>query len=119
MDTLDKVSHWVSKALDSNIPAEVEALYINLVESPKDLTVELFGIGDFEPNDQDWACDDIYQCKSLVLKGFMQRCSGWEMALDEVSKKLREYLEVNAMKLTNIRRIGVGDSEIILIKNEL
>lgn len=111
---------WLDSFFKQGVPPDVKALYINLVESVGDIDIELFGIGDFDPNDEDWACDDNYQGNSLELLDVLGNPNDWEIVLQEVSMLISEYVALNKDKVVSISRIGVGfgDSEIELVKNE-
>lgn len=113
------VFEWLDSQFKKGIPSDVKALYLNLVESVGDVDIELFGIGDFDPNDEDWACDDNYQGNSLELLDVMGNPDDWEKVLIEVSSLVSDYIASNEGKVASISRIGVGfgDSEIELVKN--
>jgi hypothetical protein len=115
------VFKWLDSLFKEGIPSDVKALYLNLVESVGDIDIELFGIGDFDPNDEDWACDDNYQGSSLELLDVMGNPDDWEKVLQEVSKLVSDYIALNKDKVASICRIGIGfgDSEIELVKNEI
>ena len=115
------VFKWLDSIFKKGVPSDVKALYLNLVETVGDIDIELFGIGAFDPNNVDWACDVNYQGKSLELIDVMGKPEDWERVLNDVSKLLSDYIALNQDKVASISRIGVGfgDSEIDLVKNEI
>ena len=115
------VFKWLDSIFKKGVPSDVEALYLNLVESVGDIDIELFGVGAFDPNDVDWACEVNYQGKSLELIDVMGNPDDWEKVLNEISKLVSDYIALNNDKVASISRIGVGfgDSEIELVKNEI
>lgn len=123
MNRKEVLFKWLDGILENQIPEEMHAIYINLVESENDVDVEFFGIGQFDPNDEDWACDDIFKTKSIEISFNEDISNIWKDVLTEVSSIIAEYLEINSdnTRLLLLKRVGVGfgDSETILVKNEI
>lgn len=117
----NKVFEWLDGQFKKGISSDVKALYLNLVESVGDVDIELFGIGDFNPSDEDWACDFNYQGNSLEILDVMDNPDDWEKVLIEVTSLISDYIATNKDKVASISRIGIGfgDSEIELVKNEI
>jgi len=119
MDSRKIIFEWLDNIFAKKIPDEVEALYINLVEWPDTLQVEFFGIGPFDKDDKDWACDYIFSTKNTEIP--FSVADGWKKALKDVSSIIGEYVISKNSSLSNIKRIGVGfgDSETVLVKDEI
>ena len=118
MDSKKIIFSWLDNIFAKKIPDEVEALYINLVEWPDTLQVEFFGVGSFDKDDEDWACDFIFSTENTEIP--FNAADGWENALKEVVSIIDEYA-ISTRNILNIKRIGVGfgDSETVLVKNEI
>jgi len=123
MSNKNEIFKWLDSVFKEGLPVEVKAMYINLVECCSDLDVELFGIGEFDFKDEDWACDDIFQAVSLALNNVMDNPNDWEKVLQDISIVISDYVDINRDKrgIASVARVGVGfgDSEIILVKNEM
>ncbi|MCP4199111.1 MAG: hypothetical protein GY762_18355 [Proteobacteria bacterium] len=123
MNKKETIFHWLDGMLEKGIPDDVQALYINLVESVDIIEVELFGIGQFDRNDEDWACHFTFQTNSVEITYEEDVLDIWENILKEVASMMSEYLDLKSdnSQLLPIRRVGVGfgDSEILLIKDEI
>ena len=123
MSDKDEIFRWLDSVFKEGLPIEVKALYINLVECRSDLDIELFGVGEFDHYDEDWACDDIFQAASLEIKNVMENPNDWEKVLQDISIVISGYVDINGDRrgIANVARVGVGfgDSEIILVKNEI
>lgn len=110
---------WLDGIFENQIPAEIEAIYINLVEwqSLHVLQVEFFGISQFDKDDADWACDFMFNSQSVDISFD----GSWEKSLSDVAAILGAYVAAQNSdhRLASIKRVGVGfgDSEIMLLKN--
>lgn len=132
MATLDKQSiksilrEWIL-FIDSHepVPEDIVALNFNLWEATEETgnscyTIELTGSRHYDPDDDDWACDEDFEprernCDSLQL------CSKlpWEDVLNTLVDILKELKE--ELKDTSIFRVehvtaGFTDGELKLIK---
>lgn len=118
MDSKKIIFEWLDNIFAKKIPDTVEAIYVNLVEWPDTLQVEFFGIGPFDKDDEDWACKFIFSARNTEIP--FNPAEGWESALNRVASIIREYNH-STKNISNIKRIGAGfgDSEIILVKNEI
>ena len=115
------VFKWLDGIFENKIPADVEAIYINLVEwqNLHTLQVEFFGISQFDKDDADWACDFMFHTQSVDVSFN----GSWEKSLSDVAATLNAYLAAqnNDHRLASIKRLGVGfgDSETVLIKDNV
>ena len=71
---------WLTPHLNA-LPAEAKALCLNLYESTEDkeFDAQLVACADYDREDPDWACDDIYSTGEELF-GFS--AEEWEAALD-------------------------------------
>ncbi len=68
MKMYNKISDWIDGVLSADIPDEVVAFCFNLYETDDDSWgMGLVGTGRFDPDDQDWACDEITDFNSLLI----------------------------------------------------
>ena len=116
-----KINKWLNKIVEKGIPSDVKAIYINLVECSDDVDLEFYGIGVYEIEDQDWACNDIFDTDSLELEGVLQSPDKWEVLLHQIAQVVKGYIEIKYVQLSEVKRVGVGfgDSETIILKDEI
>ena len=77
------VSNWIDKVLDQEIPNTVVAFCFNLYEeSDSSWAMELVGTERFDPEDEDWACDELTDFGSReCLYNWGMECE-WDEALE-------------------------------------
>lgn len=118
-----KVSEWIDGVLPSVIPDEVVAFCFNLYEENDEVwSMELVGTGRFDPDDQDWACDEITDFDSRKCLFSWQAACEWDEALETMTAVLKQYLQEGkyAGLLKSKSGVGVGfvdgDIELLYIK---
>ncbi len=118
----NKVSEWIDGVLSDGVPDEAVAFCFNLYENDEYYwSMELIGAGRFDPDDQDWACDEVTDFNSREsLFTFQAECE-WDEALQTMIDILKKYLNDGkyADLLKSREGVGVGfvdgDIEIIYI----
>ena len=118
----NKVSEWIDGVLSDGVPDEAVAFCFNLYENEDYYwSMELIGAGRFDPDDQDWACDEVTDFNSREsLFTFQAECE-WDEALQTMIDILKKYLNDGkyADLLKSREGVGVGfvdgDIEIIYI----
>lgn len=118
----NKVSEWIDGILSDGVPDEAVAFCFNLYENDEYYwSMELIGAGRFDPEDQDWACDEVTDFNSREsLFTFQAECE-WDEALQTMIDILKKYLNDGkyADLLKSRDSVGVGfvdgDIEIIYI----
>ena len=118
----NKVSEWIDVVLSDGVPDEAVAFCFNLYENDEYYwSMELIGAGRFDPDDQDWACDEVTDFNSREsLFTFQAECE-WDEALQTMIDILKKYLNDGkyADLLKSREGVGVGfvdgDIEIIYI----
>ena len=118
----NKVSEWIDGILSDGVPDEAVAFCFNLYENEDYYwSMELIGAGRFDPDDQDWACDEVTDFNSREsLFTFQAECE-WDEALQTMIDILKKYLNDGkyADLLKSREGVGVGfvdgDIEIIYI----
>jgi hypothetical protein len=89
---------WLSSALQLPVPSEVRAFSFNLCEPALidgvRFGVELVGAGVFDPEDSDWACEEIWTAQPRTLNIPVEFSgSGWEECLERMKALLQSVLE--------------------------
>ena len=118
----NKVSEWIDGVLSDGVPDEAVAFCFNLYENEDYYwSMELIGAGRFDPDDQDWACDEVtdFNLRESLFT-FQAECE-WDEALQTMIDILKKYL--NDCKYADLLKsregVGVGfvdgDIEIIYI----
>ena len=118
----NKVSEWIDGVLSDGVPDEAVAFCFNLYENDEYYwSMDLIGAGRFDPDDQDWACDEVTDFNSREsLFTFQAECE-WDEALQTMIDILKKYLNDGkyADLLKSREGVGVGfvdgDIEIIYI----
>ena len=118
----NRVSEWIDGVLSDGVPDEAVAFCFNLYENEDYYwSMELIGAGRFDPDDQDWACDEVTDFNSREsLFTFQAECE-WDEALQTMIDILKKYLNDGkyADLLKSREGVGVGfvdgDIEIIYI----
>ena len=116
----NKVSEWIDGVLSDGVPDEAVAFCFNLYENDEYYwSMELIGAGRFDPEDQDWACDEVTDFNSREsLFTFQAECE-WDEALQTMIDILKKYLNEGkyADLLKSQKGVGVGfvDGDIELL----
>ena len=95
---------WLDEVLNTRFHDEVVAIAFNLYEeSDNKWALEVIGASSFDPDDSDWACDEITDFGTRDNPFIWKDDSSWEKVLDEVKLTLTEYLKQgkNADSLNN------------------
>lgn len=116
---------WLEKSLKKSIPSEVVAFSFNLFEPALEegvtFGIELIGASEFYVNDENWACEEIWQPKKRSIF-IPTEYSGedWEECLKKLIHFITNLLSSNKAhieKLKSKKGIGIGfvdgDLEII------
>lgn len=116
---------WLSKSLEEDIPAEVIAFHFNLYESSGQddviFGIDLIGAEHFDPEDNDWACDEVWAPTERILYiPVINSGESWEECLERMSSLIKIYLnsdQTGAQTLKSKSGIGIGfvDGDLDLI----
>ena len=108
---------WVDKALKT-VPDSVNGFAFNLFERPwldkvePKYGVELVGSSEFSFEDEDWACEEIFEAKPRSLEiPISYSTQEWEMCLNKMAALIKMYMESSALGaviLTNVEGVGIG-----------
>lgn len=107
--TYNSFENWVDKSLSTELPAGIEAFCFNLYEDGDGKwSVEIIGAASFDENDEDWACDEIFDTRMTPLRWESKK--SWEDILSSTTEMLKEYLEKGkyAPLLRSKKGVGIG-----------
>ena len=134
-DCIKKVENdfhsWLEKVLSIDLPKETIGYAINLYESSDCYEAELVCTPDFDPEDEDWACDDIFMSDKykfpfdVIFKEWepsSEELGAWEEMLEGIVISLKRYISGNtsgAEILMAAKGVGIGfhDASIVLVVN--
>ncbi len=107
------LSQWLDAVLAGPIPEGVAAYCVNLYETSKGYEVELVGASEFDPEDSDWACSELFTSRDRNRFAISRATAGgdWAAALGYVQSTVAEYLAANgdgAKVLKSTQAVGVG-----------
>ena len=116
---------WLDRALAQDIPPEVRAFCFNLYETGEAFGLELIGAPRYDPADEDWACDDVFNYREDRLEIPVGQFDGkWEDCLATFAELLRGYLHTgaHANKLRSSDAVAIGfvdgNLEVVWCNNE-
>jgi hypothetical protein len=115
---------WLDAAIAQEIPPRVRAICFNLYETGQAFGIELIGAPAFDPDNADWACDEIFEyrrnCPELPIGLFGK---AWPRCLEVVTQWVRDYLQAGdqAHELRSRDGVAVGfvDGELNVVWNAL
>lgn len=107
---------WLEKCLEIEIPNEVKAFSFNLNESAYEegyeFGIELIGAERFDVNDEDWACDEIWEPNQRqIFIPVSYSGENWEECLKNMRNLLIKVLDLEkpfVKKLKSKQGIGIG-----------
>lgn len=103
---------WIDSSLEGDVPSEIQGFCFNLIENGGSFSVELIGSSEFDEEDEDWACEEIFEAEQRVIE-IPEDVSGdhWEKCLESMTTIIQDYLASNssgAIKLNKVKGIGIG-----------
>ena len=108
-------SEWLDKILEENKFDKILAFNFNLYEGKtgikKEYHIQLIGSDEFDEEDQDWACSEIFTTgENLFIMDRKVVGKKWFEALDFCIKIVTKYLEdgKNKDKLLRKKAVGIG-----------
>ncbi len=117
---INVVSKWLDGILEQSISEEVKAFCFNLYDDGDNKwSMELVGIGNFDIDDVDWACDEIEDYGTRENPFAWSKSEQCDKVLEEVICVLNEYLEKGKYSEVLKLKCGVGvgfvDGDIMVI----
>ena len=107
---------WLTESLAEKVPESVKAFSFNLYEPAfiNEVTfgIELIGAETFDENDEDWACEEIWEPQKRGINiPTIYSGKDWEACLEKVKVLLEKKLTSNSttiQKLKSREGIGIG-----------
>ena len=125
LDFEEKFDAWLEMALNTEVPETIKAFSFNLYEPAFEkgvkFGIELIGSGQFDLNNPDWACDEVWEPKNRRLSIPIEYSGkDWESCLKKITELVKKELDSNKeyiKKLKSKHGVGIGfvdgDLEII------
>jgi len=114
MSFSEQFEGWLREGFHDDVPSGVKAFAFNLLEPANAdgvrFAVELVGSSQFDPNDSDWACEEIWEPAQRLLP-IPSSYSGdsWEQCLEAIkSLVVASLLSQNHPAACLKSRLGVG-----------
>lgn len=109
---------WLDRVVEENRPIDATALCFNLYEeSDYHWSIQLIGSSEFDEDDEDWACDEVFSTGEDLFT--WKHDTGWEEILDIAIDMIRKYLEEGkyADELKSFEAVATGfvDGDITVI----
>ena len=119
MKYLEDFKIWVEKYL-VDLPEDTVAINFNLYEGEEAYSIQLIAADEFDEEDEDWACEEIFSTEDdLFVVPMTEDIESWEDALVYIKGMIEKYLKISNCKdiLENLQGIGVGfvDGDIELL----
>ncbi len=113
--------NWIDVILSIEPACEIAAYNFNLFEGTEAYAIELIGASEYDPEDSDWACDDVLGADAprFQLPNDLAS-SDWEAALVLVKTMLGTYLNSDRSGAKKLRRsvavtVGFVDGDLELV----
>lgn len=124
MDFPEEFDGWLASVLATELPSPLVAFSFNLFEldsTGAKYGIELVGSDEFDPDDTDWACCEVWVAnpRSISIpRTFADE--GWEKCLNDTKRLLAKALakpSVSASKLKEKEAVAIGfvDGDLELI----
>ena len=109
---------WLDAALEADMPEDIAAFNFNLYEDGDNLwSIELIGASRFDPEDPDWACDEIFTNREDPLSWSAE--VDWQEVQETMTQCVEKYLieGAGASILKNSEAVGIGfvDGDITIV----
>jgi len=109
---------WLDAALEADLPDDIAAFNFNLYEDDEYLwSIELIGASSFDPEDPDWACDEVFTNREEPLSWSAE--TDWENVLETMTQYVEKYLIEGkyAALLKEYEAVGIGfvDGDITIV----
>lgn len=106
-----RIEEWLNDVLDQEVPAETKAFCFNLYEDGEnEWSMELIAAPSFDPEDDDWGCDELTDFGTRDIPLSWEKEAGWEEILADAASALKQYLVQGqyADVLKAYEGVGVG-----------
>jgi hypothetical protein len=112
---------WTDHACSRTIPEAALAFSFNLAETSDAFVVELIGSPTFEPENPDWACDEVFEVRDPEFAlPHAEVGNEWERVLRIAVTMVRRYLQdtTNAggrLREATVVAVGFVDGDLEIV----
>lgn len=116
-----KFAQWIDTVLSSDLPLGIAAFHFNLYDGPQTHDVQLVGCPAYDPDDADWACDDIFMSANPRFELSHEVVGAcWEQGLQAATQLLKVYMASDAAGAVRMRQsqavsLGYVDGDLHLV----
>ncbi|MDE5893753.1 MAG: hypothetical protein K2H45_12600 [Acetatifactor sp.] len=106
-----RIEEWLNEVLDQEVPAGTKAFCFNLYEDGEnEWSMELIAASSFDPEDDDWGCDELTDFGTRDIPLSWEKEADWEEILADAASALKQYLAHGqyADVLKACEGVGVG-----------
>jgi hypothetical protein len=107
----DSISNWINEITkEGPLPPHCKAILIGLFEGEKDYVIYFSGSVEFDPEDDDWACQDEndYEPKNKYHYSGVPTTENWEVFQASVIESIRTIRQNANTILNQTKNIAVG-----------
>lgn len=122
----EEIEEWLDSLELDDMPDGIIAYNINLYEGDETYDLQLIGSDEFDKDDPDWACSEVYSSEEEICYIEMtDEVGDWENAQKLFAQCVKEYLEDGkyADVLKSAKAIGIGfvdgDIELLYLDGEV
>jgi len=107
----EKITDWITKiSKEGDLPSNCKAIYIGLFENETGYMIHFMGSVEFDPEDDDWACEDSedYFPKNRYLESGIPSSENWESFLNEVNTVVKNLKSNKNLVLSQVKNLAIG-----------
>lgn len=100
---------WLDAVLKVELPSEVKAINFNLYEDAENIwSVELVGTSEFDENDDDWACCEVFSTRENPFA--IEQEGDWQAVEEIFGEWISDYLANGKLseKMKQYEAVGMG-----------
>ncbi len=117
----DEMANWIDSLDLANIPDEVASFCFNLYDNCDNThwSMDLIGAERYNPDDSNWACDEVCDFGSRHPEFKWMREAKWDTVLEEVVSALQTYLAqgkyADTLKSKKVVAAGFDDGDLEIL----
>ena len=116
----EEIEEWLDSLDLEDMPESIIAYNITLYEGDETYDLQLIGSDEFDKDDPDWACSEVYSSEEEICYIEMtDEVGDWENAQKQFAECIKEYLEdgkyADVLKAAKAIGIGFVDGDIELL----
>jgi len=106
------IYQWINESLVNGFPSKVKAFSFNLYERSTNFGFELVGTSEFDEEDADWVCEEVFEPKQRQIDiPVSYSGKSWQQCLEKMKSLVLSYLETDepgAVVLKQAQGVGIG-----------